>query len=135
MYRQRLPEPYSLNPKSSGNQSIRGSYDFPVKRRGSTPSPNRLNPGVSSCSLLSGDLYDNFNTNSLGRGQAQNSRNVHMDHLHDFVLHGSTSPLVKRYVLSGKHAVNVHKTRFLKHSVHNSNNSFYFQKQKKYFAS
>ena len=98
--RQRPSEFYSLNPKNSGTQSIRGSYHLPVKRRGSTPSPNRLYPGVSSCSLLSGDLYDDFHTNSLGRGQTKNSRNVRNDHFNDIALHGSTSPLVKRCVLN-----------------------------------
>ena len=88
---QRPSDPYSHNTKSSGTQS--GRYRLVVKRRGSTPSPNRLNPGVSSTSLLSNDLYEDFHTNSLGRGQ---SKTMCKDHFNDLALHRSISPLLSR---------------------------------------
>ena len=90
---QRPSDPYPHNTKSSGTQSGMGTYRLVVKRRGSTPSPNRLNPGVSSTSLLSNDVYEDFHTNSLGRGQ---SKNVCKDHFNDLALHRSISPLLSR---------------------------------------
>ena len=91
---QRPSDIYPHNMKSSGTQSGMGTYRLVVaKRRGSTPSPNRLNPGVSSTSLLSNDLYEDFHTNSLGRGQ---SKNVCKDHFNDLALHRSISPLLNR---------------------------------------
>ena len=90
---QRPSDPYTPNMKSSATQSGPGTYRLVVKRRGSTPSPNRLNPGVSSTSLLSNDLYEDFHTNSLGRGQ---SKNMCKDHFNDLALHRSISPLLTR---------------------------------------
>ena len=89
----RAPDPYSLNTKTCGTQSGLGSYRLVIQRRGSTPSPNRLNPGISSTSLLSNDQYEDFHTNSLGRGQ---NKMMGKDQFNDLALHRSISPLLKR---------------------------------------
>ena len=90
---ERAPDPYTLSTKSCGTQSGHSSYRLVIQRRGSTPSPNRLNPAISSTSLLSNDVYEDFHTNSLGRGQ---NRSVVKDHFNDLSLHRSISPLLKR---------------------------------------
>ena len=90
---ERSPDHCAHNTKTCGTQSGHSSFRLVIKRRGSTPSPNRLNPGISSTSLLSNDLYEDFHTNSLGRGQ---NRSVLKEHLNDLALHRSISPLLKR---------------------------------------
>ena len=98
-YRRQTSVPYVINPMSNKAPSRGGGYRIQEKRRGSTPSPT----GLSSCSLLSGDIYDNFHTNSLGRGQTiHSSSSTRKDHFNDMVLHGSSSPLLKRYTTVDK---------------------------------
>ena len=80
------------------------TYKIVMKRRGSTPSPNRFeHSGSSTGNLVSNnDVYEDYHTNSLGRGQTIISKRICKDHYNDSALHRSTSPLLKRYVPSVK---------------------------------
>lgn len=94
--RHQLSVPYPNSSEITGTQSGTRSYRLVVQRRGSTPSPNRVHPDVSSRSLLPGDIYEDFRTNSLGRGKPIESRISYEEHVNDPALHRSTSPVYKR---------------------------------------
>ena len=90
-----------LNPNDMNSPQL-GVHTYKVitKRRESTPSPNRFEHSGSSIGNLvsNNDVYEDYHTNSLGRGQTIISKRICKDHYNDSALHRSTSPLLKRYV-------------------------------------
>ena len=92
-----------LNPNDMNSPQLGvHTYKIITKRRESTPSPNRFEHSGSSIGNLvsNNDVYEDYHTNSLGRGQTIISKRICKDHYNDSALHRSTSPLLKRYVHS-----------------------------------
>ena len=93
-HRHRPSVPYAHNPIINRAQPMKASHRLQEERRGSTPSPTRIDGGIGSFDPIAGDHYENFHTNSLGRGKNRNNHGNRNSSLKALVMHGSCSPLL-----------------------------------------